>query len=114
KRNYSIYAFGTQNEMAVARYNANGTLDATFDGDGRKTIDIGWDDSEARDIAIQGDGKIVVAGTYLDSNPLCNPDFAVARLNTDGSLDHTFGPLISSTTWRAGSFTTAFGKNDHA
>jgi uncharacterized delta-60 repeat protein len=114
KRNYSIYAFGTHNEMAVARYNANGTLDATFDGDGRKTIDIGWDDSEARDIAIQGDGKIVVAGTYLDSKPLCNPDFAVARLNTDGSLDHTFGPLISSTTWRAGSFTTAFGKNDHA
>jgi uncharacterized delta-60 repeat protein len=40
-------------------------------------------------VALQPDGKIVVAGYYLNSSP--NYDFALARFNTNGSLDSSFG-----------------------
>ena len=69
-------------DFAVARYNINGSLDNTFSTNGRVTIDFSFDDV-AEAIAIQEDGKIVVAG-------FASPDgraFALARLNTDGSLD---------------------------
>jgi uncharacterized delta-60 repeat protein len=67
------------NSSALVRYNANGSLDPTFDGDGIVTTSIGG----AHAVAIQQDGKIVTAGES-------NSDFAVARYNTDGSLDPTF------------------------
>ena len=85
---------GTQ-DFAVVRYNANGSLDTTFDGDGKVTTNIGSSTSDyGRSVAIQPDGKIVVAGdTY---NP--DRDFAVVRYNANGSLDTTFdsdGKVIS-------------------
>ncbi len=46
-------------------------------------------DDEANSIAIQGDGKIVVGGS--SRNTLGNPQFAIARYNTDGTLDSGFG-----------------------
>lgn len=64
-----------------------GTLDPTFDGDGRVTTDFGLRDS-AGDVVIQGDGKIVAAGF---GNGPGEFDFAVARYNTDGSLDTGWG-----------------------
>ncbi len=48
--------------FALARYNSNGTLDTTFDNDGRLFIDFGSFDQTAYNVLLQPDGKIVVAG----------------------------------------------------
>jgi uncharacterized delta-60 repeat protein len=75
--------------FAVARYATDGSLDSAFDGDGKVTTIVASDD-EARGMAIQRDGKIVAVGLACN---LCiaGPDFGVARYNTNGSLDSTFG-----------------------
>ena len=76
------------NDFAVARINADGTLDGTFGVDGRVTIDFGGDD-RCNDVVIAADGRIVVVGSRRTIGPL-EQDFAVARLNADGTLDNTF------------------------
>ncbi|MFC1820224.1 LamG-like jellyroll fold domain-containing protein [Thermodesulfobacteriota bacterium] len=88
-------------DFAVVRYNADGSLDTTFDMDGIVTTDIASSFDQAMDLALQSDGKLVAAG-YADTGP--NDDFAVVRYNTDGSLDSTFGSV--------GKVTTAFGSYD--
>ena len=81
-----IVAAGTSaSDFALARYNANGTLDTSLSTDGKVTTDIGSSTTDAAyAMAIQSDGRIVVAGTS-------NNDFALARYNADGSLDTSFG-----------------------
>jgi uncharacterized delta-60 repeat protein len=69
-------------DVALARYNADGSLDSSFDGDGKATIDFGGDDHGA-DVAVQPNGKIVVVGGTVAG-------FALARYNADGSLDSSF------------------------
>jgi uncharacterized delta-60 repeat protein len=71
------------NFFALARYNTDGSLDSSFDGDGRATTP----GNGINDIVIQSDGKIVAAGSV----GVELPDFALARFNTDGSLDTSFG-----------------------
>jgi uncharacterized delta-60 repeat protein len=75
--------------FALLRYNTDSTLDSSFGVDGKVTtgFDLG---SGASDLAIQPDGKIVVAGTAF-SNSSDSLDFALVRYNTDGSLDLSFG-----------------------
>jgi uncharacterized delta-60 repeat protein len=73
-------------DFFVARFNPDGSLDTAFDTDGIKTIDFGGTD-KANAVAIQADGKIVVAGSTTAGT---GGDFAVARLNADGSLDTSF------------------------
>ncbi|MDQ3043357.1 MAG: FG-GAP-like repeat-containing protein, partial [Acidobacteriota bacterium] len=68
-------------------YNSDGSLDSSFDGDGRAVTDFGNLNDEAYSVAIAPTGKIVVAGTTSSRNG----DFAVARYLPDGSLDATFG-----------------------
>jgi uncharacterized delta-60 repeat protein len=77
-------------EFAVARYNANGSLDASFDGDGWVATDFFGGPDHSRAIAIQTDGKIVVAGNGRTASGSTLNDFAVARYNADGSLDTSF------------------------
>lgn len=80
----ALLAAATSFVLAVSSSAQNaGELDSTFDGDGKVILDAGSRD-EARDVAIQPDGKTVVAGTNGDH-------VLVARLNEDGSLDSTFG-----------------------
>lgn len=80
---------GLNNDFALVRYNTNGSLDTTFDGDGLVTTDFGLLLADvANGIAIQSDGKIVAAGIALN---VTNNDFALARYNADGSLDSSFG-----------------------
>jgi uncharacterized delta-60 repeat protein len=82
----SSFAGGDASDFALARYNADGGLDPTFDGDGKVVTDFGSYDS-ADGVAIQADGRIVAVGggfDYPDSN------FEVARYNVDGSLDSSF------------------------
>ncbi len=71
-------------DFAVLRYNADGSLDATFDSDGILTTDFGTPFDYGKCVAIQADGKIVVAGSS-------NNAFAIARYNVNGSLDTSFG-----------------------
>lgn len=72
--------------FALARYNANGTFDATFDGDGKKTVDLGGSEEASR-VAVQADGKIVIAGTTCGD---AGCDLAVVRLRAGGGWDTTF------------------------
>lgn len=75
-------------DFAIVRYNVDGTLDTTFDGDGKATTDIGSSTIDlASDVAIQPDGRIVAGGT---GGPRGALDFAVVRYNADGSLDTSF------------------------
>jgi uncharacterized delta-60 repeat protein len=76
-------------DFALARYNSNGSLDASFDGDGRVFTDFGFGDS-AYALSIQPDGKIIAAGNARTSLSRDSNEFGVARYNSDGSLDATF------------------------
>jgi uncharacterized delta-60 repeat protein len=80
---------GSNNDFALVRYNSDGSLDTTFDGDGQVTTAIGASSTDHADSIIQqADGKLVAAGSYNnDSN---NYDFAVVRYNSNGSLDAAF------------------------
>jgi len=75
-------------DFAIARYHANGTLDATFGTNGQVVTDMQQNSDAVNAIAIQTDGKIVVAG-YAHSGS--NYDFAIARYLGNGTLDNTFG-----------------------
>lgn len=76
-------------DFALARYNADGTLDATFGTNGRIITSFGNGADRAYALVVQPDGKIVVGG---DSNQGANGnDFALARYNANGTLDTTFG-----------------------
>ena len=77
-----VAAGNSGNDFAIARYNSDGTLDTTFSGDGKLTTDMGSSD-RIQSIALQSDSKIVAAGHSGN-------DFAIARYNSDGSLDTTF------------------------
>lgn len=76
-------------DFAVARYNADGTLDATFGVGGKAAADFGFSDF-ASDVAIQQDGKIVVAGSARRERFIGTEAFGLARFNPDGSLDFSF------------------------
>ncbi len=76
-------------DFKIVRYNANGTLDTSFDGDGMVVTPIGDSVDVAYSVVIQPDGKILVSGRS-DSNPVFVTTFAMVRYNTNGSLDNTF------------------------
>lgn len=78
--------------MFAARYFADGTLDATFDTDGLQVIDTNptaLSRGVVRSAVLQADGKLVIVG-YDSPSSTANENWAVVRLNTDGSLDTTF------------------------
>lgn len=80
-------------DFAAARLTSVGELDTSFSTDGKKSIAFnmgGSDNDVANGIVLQPDGKIVLFGHALRSDP-ANTDFAVARLDTDGQLDTSFG-----------------------
>ena len=70
----------------VIRYNADGTLDNTFGTNGVVTYDAGGTE-DLYYIDRQSDGKIIIAG----SDAVSNATFLLSRLNTDGTLDNSFG-----------------------
>ncbi len=78
-------------DFVVARYNANGSLDTSFDSTGVNITRFSTFDDVAQAVAIQDDGKIVVAGQSFTAQTGGTSLFAVARYNTNGSLDSTFG-----------------------
>jgi uncharacterized delta-60 repeat protein len=79
-------------DFALARYNPDGSLDTSFSGDGIVTTDFaGWGDV-AYAVALQGDGRIVAAGSAIAEHEVYGetPFFALARYQADGTLDSTF------------------------
>lgn len=74
---------GAAFDFALARYNPDGSLDATLDGDGKLATAIGSSDDFATSIAIQSDGKIV-AGGYSDDGAT----FALARYDSGAPTHH--------------------------
>jgi uncharacterized delta-60 repeat protein len=92
---------GSDYDFALVRYNADGSLDNTFDSDGKATTDFGGYDDIGNSVAIQSDGKIVLTGWNYNGS---NYDFALVRYNADGSLDNTFDS--------DGKVTTAIGSGD--
>ena len=83
--------------FALVRYNTDGSLDTSFSGDGKVTTNLGKGSDFGQSVTVQADGKILVAGSS-------NGDFALARYNTDGSLDTRFSD--------DGMLTTAIGTGD--
>src|SRR3990167_3047952 len=86
---------GKSSNIAIARLNPNGSPDQSFGADGGKdgtpdgvvSLDLGDSSDEARSVVIQADGKIVVAG----NSKAKSSNLIVARLNSNGSLDKSFG-----------------------
>lgn len=74
----------------LARYNSDGTLDSTFGSGGKVLLQRANDYNEITSLALQSDGKILAAGT-VDGGSGSYGEFAVARFNTNGTLDTTFG-----------------------
>jgi len=81
--------------FAIVRYKPNGSLDTSFGSGGQVNVRFRTYFDSARAVAVQPDGKIVVGGftmyAPITSTPLNGSDFALARLNSDGTLDGTFG-----------------------
>lgn len=74
-------------DFAIIRLNPDGTIDSTFGENGSKVINIGSYNDVAFSLKVQNDGKIIVCGwTFIFDSW----DFALVRLNPDGSLDNTF------------------------
>jgi len=82
------------NSVAIVRYNSNGTLDTTFNTSGLKTLTFGGIDDQGRGVGLQSNGRIILGAAVGVSGG--GYDFGIARLNTDGSLDTTFGPAGSN------------------
>ncbi len=84
----ATYSLGIPSQLVFARFNANGTLDATFGTGGTTLIDFGdGSESWASDIAQQPDGKLVAVG------PVVGParrDIGIARVTANGALDPSF------------------------
>jgi uncharacterized delta-60 repeat protein len=86
---------GSSTNIAVSRYDAAGVLDQAFgtaeDGteNGIVNVSLGDGNDIARDVAVQADGKIVVVGDSVTADGSSN--VILARLNTDGAADDSFG-----------------------
>jgi uncharacterized delta-60 repeat protein len=89
-------------DFALIRYNPDGSLDSTFGDGGIVSTDFLGGDDLPNAVAVQEDGKILVAGSawngrvpllcsHCQIDPNVRSDFAVARYRPDGGLDETFG-----------------------
>lgn len=91
--------------FGVARYDADGLPDTGFGTNGTATISFGTGQNIPSAIALQPDGKIVVAGRYQATNL---PQMALARLHANGTLDSSFdGDGKTITTFGAGTISEA-------
>ena len=94
-------------DFALARYNRDGSLDASFGTGGKVTTDFLDIFDQANALALQPDGKIVAAGFTGDQ--MTRADIALARYNSDGSLDASFGNGGKVVTDFAGGTDSALG-----
>ena len=67
---------GTNNDIALVRLNSNGTLDSSFNDDGKYLIAIGTSNDEGQGLAVEGDGNLVITGSTFNGS---NTDIAIVR-----------------------------------
>ena len=96
------------NNFALVRYNSNGSLDTSFDVDGKVTTNFGAE-AEVSSVALQSDGKLLVAGYVVIDT--FNYDFALVRYNANGSLDTSFG-VDGKVTTNFGTSGTSYDSGD--
>ena len=82
---------GSGLDFALARYNSNGTLDGSFGKGGKVVFDFFGSFDQANGAVLQPDGKIIVVGSASYDSANRDIGFALARFNTDGSIDFGFG-----------------------
>jgi uncharacterized delta-60 repeat protein len=93
---YHTGDFANIYHMAVARYHVDGSIDSTFGTDGLVMPEVGFSE-EINDMALQPDGKIIVAGAI--ANDLSGAEsFMLVRFNSNGTLDSGFGTSGVTTT----------------
>lgn len=86
------YATGSGRlDVAVARFNQDGTLDTGFGTGGHVMLPVSPGTDTGRDVIVQADGKLLVAGTMRSGDGSGDVDGLLLRLNTNGSLDTSFG-----------------------
>jgi uncharacterized delta-60 repeat protein len=106
---------GLPAEFLALRFRTNGTLDPSFGNGGRSTTDWTGEGGGAGAVAVQADGKIVLAGSqypaFVDCQPYdpCDSALALVRYNIDGSIDPSFGIGGRATTGRTGETNSARG-----
>ena len=89
--------------FAMVRYNTDGALDADFGNKGTVITEV-LGQSVANALAIQPDGKIILGGwNQRGIDTIIDFDFALARYNSDGTLDQSFGDGGKTTTDLSGS-----------
>jgi len=71
-------------DVAMAKYNSDGSLDASFGAGGMVVSNLGMDDETIRALSMDGDGNILAAGNG-------GGDFLVARYSSSGVIDSSFG-----------------------
>jgi uncharacterized delta-60 repeat protein len=94
-----IIGESSNTDFALARYNSDGNLDATFGNGGQVSTDFVGLEDDALSVLIQPDGKIVAVGSA--NKPATYYDFAAVRYLSNGTIDTTFGV--------AGKVSTDFG-----
>lgn len=100
---FALLSFSLPGEWLIARINTDGTLDTTFDSDGKVNFAFSaWGGDVAHELLLQNDGKIIIGGFGV---PSTSPTFCLARLNFNGSLDTSFGT--------GGKITSVFSSNSH-
>jgi uncharacterized delta-60 repeat protein len=82
---------GSGQDFALARYNANGTLDGTFGTGGKVVLDFFGGFDQANAAVLQPNGKIIVVGSAPSTSSNQDIGFALARVNPDGRPDVDFG-----------------------
>ncbi len=78
-------------DIAVARYLSDGKLDTSFHTAGYVTFNVGDGNAVARAMAVQEDGKIVIAGTFDNGANEASSEIFLARLTNEGFPDISFG-----------------------
>ncbi len=91
---------GTRTGIAIARYTDSGAPDTSFGTNGIVTDYVAGTESGGNDVAIDGAGKLVVAGSVTNGT---RGGFLIARYTTLGAVDATFGSGGHVTDYSAGS-----------
>lgn len=69
----------------ILRYNTNGSPDASFSGDGKATLSFGSTDVTVGSVELAAGGKVLLGGALVSGQ------YFVARFNSNGTLDTSFG-----------------------
>ncbi|MEH2256222.1 delta-60 repeat domain-containing protein [Nostoc sp.] len=80
--------YNSNGNFAVVRYNPDGSLDSSFGNSGKAIADFANQTDRAYSVAMQSDGKILIAGITYNNNQV---DAGFVRYNSNGSLDTSFG-----------------------